>query len=143
MTFAICHPDKEQQAKGLCRNCYQKTWRDKHKTTFVASCGHTAKKRTKSGKCFKCSKRDYQHYYTLRYRHGITPEEYDQKSVEQGDVCAICKGVNHGRKLSVDHNHLTGENRGLLCVNCNAGIGNFRERADLLYAAVQYLGRWC
>jgi hypothetical protein len=79
--------------------------------------------------------------FLLRYRYGMTVEQYEAKLAEQGGVCAICKGTSK-RRLSVDHNHTTGEVRSLLCVRCNAGIGNFLERADLLYSAVQYLEKW-
>jgi hypothetical protein len=79
--------------------------------------------------------------FLLRHRYGTTLEWYRQRLDEQGGVCAICKGVSL-KRLGVDHNHQTGEVRGLLCVKCNAGIGNFNENPSLMYAAVQYLGRW-
>jgi hypothetical protein len=83
-------------------------------------------------------------------RYGITLDQYENLSSEQGDVCAICGGQNEsGRALSVDHDHACcsgttacGECvRDLLCSGCNTGIGQFRESASLLRAAALYLER--
>jgi hypothetical protein len=52
----------------------------------------------------------------LRAKYGITVEDFERMSAEQGRRCAICSEV---KKLYVDHNHVTGEVRGLLCNRCN------------------------
>lgn len=54
----------------------------------------------------------------------------------QKKACLICKLV---RKLLVDHCHITKRVRGLLCKQCNTGIGMFRDKVDLLNAAILYL----
>jgi len=79
--------------------------------------------------------------YFLVSRYGITEEEYNQLLVNQNFSCAICKShINEfKRKLSVDHNHETGKVRGLLCNNCNAGIGYLEEDVDSLRQAIEYL----
>ena len=46
-----------------------------------------------------------------------------------------------GRRLSVDHNHVTSKVRGLLCNNCNRGIGNFKDKKELLLKAISYLDK--
>jgi hypothetical protein len=54
--------------------------------------------------------------------------------------CAICgNGPPDGKRLDADHNHRTGVQRGLLCNNCNAGLGRFSEDSRLLRRAVDYL----
>jgi hypothetical protein len=66
---------------------------------------------------------------------------------KQGGVCAICrkpsdavsKNGRTGSRLSIDHDHETGNIRGLLCRKCNLGLGNFGDDTDLLLAAVNYL----
>jgi hypothetical protein len=73
-------------------------------------------------------------------RYGITVEQYEQMSADQGGECAICqKKCPSGKVLAVDHNHKTGNVRALLCVNCNLGLGNFQDNIDLLFNAISYL----
>lgn len=50
--------------------------------------------------------------------------------------CGICGG---NRNLHVDHDHDTGRFRGILCRNCNIGLGHFRSNRELLLKAVEYL----
>ena len=77
----------------------------------------------------------------LKSKYGLTVQEWQDMLSEQGGVCAICGEVQENRSLCVDHNHETGDVRGLLCVRCNAGIGNFREKPDLFLNAIAYLER--
>lgn len=73
--------------------------------------------------------------------YGITLEDYNSMMVEQGCKCAICNvhqdEVN--KRFSVDHNHSTGEVRGLLCHNCNTSLGHFKDNVDILESALKYL----
>jgi len=75
-----------------------------------------------------------------RRKYGIEVEEYERLLAEQGGVCAVCGGSDN-RRLNTDHNHATGEVRGLLCSNCNLGIGKFRDNPEFLTAAAAYLER--
>ena len=76
----------------------------------------------------------------LKRTFGITPEQYDEMLDAQGGGCAICrKPPRDDISLHVDHDHVTGELRKLLCFDCNAGIGKFRDDIELLQAAVAYL----
>ena len=80
-----------------------------------------------------------QNLHLKRY-YKITIDEYNVLLEKQERVCAICGGVNkNGRKLYVDHNHDTGVVRGLLCDDCNVGIGRLRDNKDLAYKAYLYL----
>lgn len=74
----------------------------------------------------------------LKAKYGITIEQYHEMRERQEGHCAIC-GVEAGEKLVVDHNHQTGQVRGLLCHLCNAMIGCARESLDILAAAAAYL----
>lgn len=74
-------------------------------------------------------------------KYGITADEYDAMWTKQGGVCAICKkDCKTGQALSVDHCHVTGEVRGLLCRKCNTALGHLGDSVDLLHAAIEYLG---
>lgn len=79
----------------------------------------------------------------LRYQriYGITLEEYNKMFAAQNGCCYICKThqADLGKPLSVDHHHSSGKVRRLLCVKCNAGLGNFKEDASLLRKAMDYL----
>lgn len=70
--------------------------------------------------------------------YGLTEDDYDRLYKEQNGLCKICKGVPKGR-MPVDHNHKTGEVRGLLCDACNLGLGCFRDDPDRMIAAVAYV----
>jgi hypothetical protein len=73
-------------------------------------------------------------------RFNLTVREYNAMLEKQGHVCAICGEKNkNGRRLSIDHCHASGFVRGILCNNCNAGIGYFKEDQHLLNAAITYL----
>jgi Recombination endonuclease VII/HNH endonuclease len=81
----------------------------------------------------------------LKNNYGIDEVEYQRRLQEQGAVCAICKKPetefrgSANRVLSVDHDHNTGKARGLLCGNCNQGLGYFGDDRDLLLVAATYL----
>ena len=77
---------------------------------------------------------------TLLRTYGITEEEYEARIVAQGSKCAICgEPLDNSKTTHLNHNHETGELRGFLCMNCNNGIGKFKDRIDLLEAAIVYL----
>lgn len=73
----------------------------------------------------------------LLTRYGITPEEYDSLLAEQEGRCRICEAER--ALLHVDHDHETNEVRGLLCGNCNRGLGIFSDDPARLRAAARYL----
>ena len=73
-------------------------------------------------------------------RYGITDAEFDQLLIAQGGKCKVCGTSKFPYKgPCVDHDHITGKVRGLLCFNCNRGIGAFKEDSSLLKKALDYL----
>ncbi len=81
--------------------------------------------------------------YCLR-KYGITIEEFNRLVEKQHGVCAICGLPPSGSPpnntiLHVDHNHETGQIRGLLCGKCNRGLGYFNDDKDVLASAIGYL----
>ena len=76
----------------------------------------------------------------LRWAYGISLEEYDAMLDRQGGVCAICKKKpDAGKALFVDHCHVTGMVRGLLCGKCNSVLAFGNDDPDILRAAIAYL----
>src|SRR5580700_6272052 len=81
----------------------------------------------------------------LRHRYGIDLHEYDALLLKQDGRCAICRQppttnvrAHWGGKLCVDHDHVKGTARGLLCNDCNLAVG-YAKTADILFKAAQYL----
>jgi hypothetical protein len=83
------------------------------------------------------------HREGLRKNYGMKPQDYADLLNAQAGRCAICKTDNSGRKRDthfyVDHCHKTKKVRGLLCHNCNLGIGHLRDDISLVEAALRYL----
>ena len=80
--------------------------------------------------------------YSLKVRYGLTPKDTVAIGDVQQGVCAICKSPPTTEKrggLHVDHDHATGQVRGLLCEKCNQGLGNFRDHPGFLEQAIAYL----
>lgn len=81
----------------------------------------------------------------LKHRYGISVEDYDRLFEAQGGVCAICGRPPKAKRLAVDHDHRTGELRGLLCTTgqrggCNYGLLGGRDRDPGLFRrAYEYL----
>jgi len=90
---------------------------------------------------------EYGREWAFRNKYGITIADYDALLEEQGGGCAICgaersftKG-GKGKRLAVDHDHETGEVRGLLCVTCNRGLGYFSDSETRLQRAAAYVAK--
>ena len=78
----------------------------------------------------------------LKRSYGMTFEEFDAMLSDQGNCCAICKTKQPGgraQRFNVDHNHKTGEVRGLLCKSCNIALGEVKENIHTLQAMIEYL----
>lgn len=109
-------------------------------------------------KCLECNKRLSASWYQgnkgrardqmIRWRFGITGDTYRAMLADQGGTCAICgtlpdpSAAYNKRTLAVDHNHGTGAVRGLLCPNCNNGLGCFRDNISVMEKAIAYLRRY-
>lgn len=79
---------------------------------------------------------------SLRHLYGIEPAQYEAMLIAQNGLCAICRTntlCGPGKRLHVDHCAMTKRVRGLLCSNCNNGIGRFLHNPALLRLAAQYL----
>jgi hypothetical protein len=93
--------------------------------------------------CKECENHNFKERATLM-RYGVTRNKYNDMVKSQDNRCMICGIVggseeNYGKQLSVDHNHITGQMRGLLCWHCNIALGRFRESIENLENAIKYL----
>jgi hypothetical protein len=78
--------------------------------------------------------------WQLQTEYGLTLDEYRAMELAQDGGCAICgEPALPDEWLNVDHDHETGDVRGLLCRACNHGLGNFRDEPARLKAAMRYL----
>ncbi len=81
----------------------------------------------------------------LKTRLGVEFTAYNALLDSQGHLCKICgkpdgDGTSYQtRRLALDHCHATGKVRGLLCENCNRGLGLFKDSPELLQKAIEYL----
>ena len=71
----------------------------------------------------------------LKYKYGVL-DGGKQLLAERGEVCQLCGKEEN--PLSIDHNHITGVVRGLLCKTCNVGLGMFHDDPALLRKAADY-----
>ena len=83
-------------------------------------------------------------HYTLK-KNGVdvSADDFHKLIDEQNGLCAICghKPLPKEKRLSIDHDHKTNKVRGLLCSNCNAGLGMFKDDIDFLNSAIRYLNK--
>ena len=77
----------------------------------------------------------------LKRNYGITLEDHSRMFESQGGVCAVCKKPGDGRwsQLCVDHDHVTGKVRELLCRRCNMILGQVDDSSLLLHELAAYL----
>lgn len=115
----------------ICRKCnFVKPLEDFHFRTDSNSYRNTC----------KACRRKHHYSYNLERRYGMSLEDKVRMFEDQGRTCKICdyKGSVHN-DFHVDHCHDTGKVRGLLCNNCNAGLGMFQDNLELLFMAIGYL----
>jgi len=85
----------------------------------------------------------------LKKRYGVSAEQYEEALSKQNGRCAVC-GAGHfalsplgyRRRLAIDHDHATGQMRGLLCHKCNMAVGYMDDNPDRADLIAAYLRRW-
>jgi hypothetical protein len=109
---------------------------------LCAICGKEPLWREGARNCLTCLKkrRERNTRYQRVNRYKVTPEAFQQLEEEQNGQCAICKlPPPEGEQLALDHDHNTGDVRGLLCRKHNLALGQFGDDPLLLRAAADYL----
>jgi hypothetical protein len=80
-----------------------------------------------------------QHGFHIKWKYGLTREQFESMEAEQGYRCAICHAAFDERPC-IDHDHETGTVRGLLCRMCNVGLGYIERTPEWVDEAKAYLG---
>jgi hypothetical protein len=127
----ICHPKRKHYAHGLCQSCYNTKRRRENPEALNR---HKLKSReySISNRETKAATERKQHLKS----YGLTPEDFGRMIVDQDGKCLIC---GERRPLQVDHNHTSGEVRGLLCLYCNVLSGWLETHGENLDSAIAYL----
>ena len=90
--------------------------------------------------CTRANGKKHQDNIGRFQRYGITKAEYEEMLVAQNNECAICRKPLHGHKNAhIDHDHVSGNVRGVLCMSCNLSLGKFDDSPEILIAAAKYL----
>lgn len=115
--LAKCHPDRIVHGNGLCNYCYWEKWRKENKE----------------------KQKGYKRKSLLKTNYGMSLEEYERLLTDQSFGCAICGNNNGNKVMFVDHDHDSGQVRGLLCTRCNCAIGLFEDDIEKMAKAIEYI----
>lgn len=147
----FCYKNKSKPTSTACLSCAKKSVERRNKAVKKAGengiCTICLKAKPKKGRriCGVCVERKRlkgdDKIKKVCKKHGISFDDYKQMKADQNNLCAICGNPPDGRwgRLNIDHCHKTGKVRGLLCVNCNLGIGNLQDCITNLLRAIKYL----
>jgi len=149
---ATCHPEKKHFAKGMCSSCYAREFRRAHPEYKEQMKVYSAKYRKdnpeKSAKYYEARRSDgakrkrdalKQADNTYQTKYGMTLTDVEGMLASQGGKCKVCSTELTRTTANVDHCHVTGYVRGILCTNCNTGIGSLGDNVEGLKKALAYL----
>ncbi len=136
------HAEKNKSKIAAYQKAYREKNKEKAKEYHKQYLKKNPQKRTEEQ---KVRLKPYLREFHLKKKYGITEADYERMLSDQGGGCVICgtkdpRGRNHNR-FHVDHCHITGIVRGLLCSRCNVGLGSFQDDVTLLNKAISYLAR--
>jgi hypothetical protein len=114
----------EKQCKGPCGLI-------RLKTDFSKRASAKDGRQSWCKQCMKERKRvpEQQRTHILKHRYGLTVEQWDQMLIEQSGLCALCD--EQMQNPHIDHSHISGKVRGLLCLRCNTMLGHV-ERVSMI-----------
>lgn len=148
--------EKPRAAWGLCDTHYRRlnpkrrgpiegrtcTWcgaelaPERRVTAMFCSKDCKSKARVMDGRARASSMRFY-----FKSRYGLTPEKVEEMAAGGCGICGTTDWPGRHSRPHVDHNHSTGAVRGILCSECNTGLGKFRDDPAMLQKAIDYLTR--
>ena len=130
-----------------CKRCIKVYWeenQDKKREYLRKYHEENREKHLKHGREHYDENKELYRSSHLQRTYGISLADYDSMLITQKGKCAICGMTpeENGQRLSVDHDHATGEIRALLCNGCNRGLGGFRDSPILCGLAMSYLYKY-
>lgn len=133
--------------RRFCWPCYQKQNHGAASPHWRGGREAKLQRRSEAAKRQRAENPEPFRWKLVRLKYGVTREQYLLMLSEQGGVCAVChkpekatvKSTGKTRPLAIDHDHETDLVCGLLCANCNHGLGCFSDDPDTLVAAAEYL----
>jgi len=122
--------------KKICKTCKQSL--PATKEYFHHHSGYKDKLHPSCKECVKINrKKNNSKEIWYQRAYGMSVDDFTEIRTKQGGKCKIC-GMCIG-KLYIDHDHITGVVRGLLCNNCNTALGKFNDDIELMKKAIRYL----
>lgn len=151
MKLADCHPTRKMQARGMCKSCYDKWLKNtnpQYKSNQVSSTTRWClanpdkwkiiKERRKLKETidpeFKIQKRNAR----LKSVYGLEVGDFEQLLIGQDYSCALCFRKQGKIRLHVDHDHASGQVRGLLCHQCNWYLGTIDADPTIIDRITNY-----
>jgi hypothetical protein len=136
------NPNRQSKRCSLCKSIKNRDdfYQDRtRKDLMSAYCKKCSLNRNKKWRELNPeSSKDSSLWTRRKLFYGITKEEFFNLLEEQNYLCAICK-IDINKSAHVDHCHSSKKIRGLLCSNCNKGLGMFKDNIKFLESAIQYL----
>lgn len=125
---------------------YSKKWREKNKSKLNEYhrkyYQKTKEKRNELAKEYRKKNKAHKKDYSLKWLYGISLDDFHRMLDNQNNKCLIChRDFNIRLRPYVDHNHITGKIRGVLCRRCNQVLGLVYEDTSILNYMVKYLNR--
>lgn len=156
MKLASCHPHRKHKAKGLCGACYDRTLRESNSEYRNRQRENTSRWFTRlddsqrarlnaiRSRRWEQVKNDPTHKLKRRNarllkKYGIDEKIYQEILCRQNYSCAICTRKPVRLPLHIDHDHLSGRVRGLLCHQCNWYLGTIDADRTIIDKIIKYL----
>jgi hypothetical protein len=131
---------KRLEKEARCKPCVSELRKAKYQENSNKIIARVTRYRTENPEKIRETK--------LKQAYGVDMAWYNAKHKEQNNSCAICKEpetfIWRGKvpRLAVDHDHLTGEARGLLCKACNTSLGAIKEKIETALNMVEYIKKF-
>lgn len=149
-----CEAEKDRSEfyhnMGVCKVCHAirtNEWKKnnpaKAKTTALKSYYKNKEARDKTSRQWQLANPEKVKRIAIKWelktKYGITLEKYESMVEAQNGLCAVCNTKPSHRRLDVDHSHISGKLRKLLCSNCNTALGLLKEDKERITKLLQYL----